>query len=485
MLASLAAALMLPASATADPLPPLRVATDGHMLETTEGRPFFWLGDTAWELIHRLGRDDARFYLRTRARQGFTVVQTVVLAEFDGLDEPTPEGLRPFVNDDPSKPDPAYFDKVAWIVDEAARDGLYVALLPTWGDKLTAPWGTGPRVFTLAHPEVARAYGRYLAERLRGRTNVIWMLGGDRPATLRVPGAQPWFGEYARKAGWPADTDWTPIWAAMAAGLREGGAERLIAYHPQGGPLGTAAQLGGAAWLSIDGLQSGHGGGHDQPVWDWVARDYARTAARPTIDLEPNYEDHPYNPWPQWDPATGFFTDHDVRKQLYRSVLAGAAGVTYGHHSVWQFTDARHAPINGATRDWVSALHRPGAEGARYLADLLLSRPYCRREPDPTLVVDNPVAGALHTVAARGDGYAFVYVPTQDQTVTIDLARLNTPKVRAWWYDPRTGHAFGIGEIAGGARHAFTSPPYGPDWVLVLDDAARGYSAPGAVRDGG
>jgi hypothetical protein len=51
-------------------------------------------------------------------------------------------------------------------------------------------------------------------------------------------------------------------------------------------------------------MQSGHGGGYDQPVWEWIARDFALTPAKPTMELEPNYEDHPYNPWPKWDPAS-------------------------------------------------------------------------------------------------------------------------------------------------------------------------------------
>ena len=41
------------------PLPDLRVAADRRTLATDDGRPFFYLGDTAWELFHRLTREDA------------------------------------------------------------------------------------------------------------------------------------------------------------------------------------------------------------------------------------------------------------------------------------------------------------------------------------------------------------------------------------------------------------------------------------------
>ena len=47
------------------------------------GEPFFWLADTAWELFHRLDRDEAEHYLKTRSGQGFTVIQAVALAEME------------------------------------------------------------------------------------------------------------------------------------------------------------------------------------------------------------------------------------------------------------------------------------------------------------------------------------------------------------------------------------------------------------------
>ena len=269
------------------------VSANGHYLVTADGKPFFWLGDTAWELIHGTTMDEARYYLRTRQRQGFTVIQTVVLAEMDGLNKPTPEGLTPFIGIDPTKPNPAYFDKVEAIVAEADRLGLYVALVPSWGDKMTAPWGDGPRIFTSDNLPVAKAYGQYLATRLKAHHNVIWLLGGDRPAHVAGMNNQ-YLQDMAAKAGFAPDVDWTPIWAAIADGIRAGGETKpLIVFHPQGGPDSTSVQLPNAKWLDVNGMQSGHGGGHDVPVWTWVERDFAITPAKPTIDLEVNYEDHP------------------------------------------------------------------------------------------------------------------------------------------------------------------------------------------------
>ena len=71
---------------------PLRVSDNKRYLVRADGTPFFYLGDTAWELFHRLNREEAERYLKRRAKQGFTVIQAVVLAELDGLHVPNPYG---------------------------------------------------------------------------------------------------------------------------------------------------------------------------------------------------------------------------------------------------------------------------------------------------------------------------------------------------------------------------------------------------------
>src|SRR5687768_10999276 len=87
----------------------LRVSPDKRYLVKKDGSPFFWLGDTAWELFHRLTREEAKEYLQNRVEKGFTVIQAVVLAEFDGLNVPNPYGHRPLIDNDPARPNDAYF----------------------------------------------------------------------------------------------------------------------------------------------------------------------------------------------------------------------------------------------------------------------------------------------------------------------------------------------------------------------------------------
>src|SRR6478736_2021730 len=117
----------------ASPLPQLQVNANQRYLVTADGKPFFYLADTAWELFHRLNRAEADLYLRNRAAKGFTVIQAVVLGELDGLKVPNAYGETPFVDFDATQPNEHYFAHVDWVVNRAAELGLYIGLLPTWG----------------------------------------------------------------------------------------------------------------------------------------------------------------------------------------------------------------------------------------------------------------------------------------------------------------------------------------------------------------
>jgi len=171
-----------------------------------------------------------------------------------------------------------------------------------------------------------------------------------------------------------------------------------------------------------------------------------------------------------------------VRKQSYRSVFAGACGVTYGHHAVWQFYSPAHLPINAPDRYWTEALQRPGAFQMRHLRRLVESRPYFERIPDQGLLLSEPGSGAQHARAMRdAEGrYAFVYLPFP-MPVTVNLAAISGSSVTAWWYDPTSGAAELIGIQAAAGEQTFSPPGHRPDWVLVLDSRVQNFSAPGQM----
>jgi hypothetical protein len=123
----------------------MQVSENGRHLIDRDGKPFFWLGDTAWLLFQMTTREDAELYLKTRAEQGFTVIQAaVVMGEerVGGTLRPNVYGDLAFVDGNPAQPlvTPGsdvqqvdacdYWDHVDYIIERAAAHRLTLGLLP-------------------------------------------------------------------------------------------------------------------------------------------------------------------------------------------------------------------------------------------------------------------------------------------------------------------------------------------------------------------
>ena len=433
----------------------LKVSDNHRFLVHQDGMPFFWLGDTAWELFHRLNREEADLYLKHRAQQGFTVVQAVALAEIDGLNMPNALGEKPLHDNDPAKPNEAYFKHVDYIIDKAAKYGIVIALLPTWGDKVFKDtWGKGPEIFNLNN---AAAYGEWIGNRYKNRENIVWILGGDRKPRN--------------------DSDDVKIWRLMAEGVEKGAGGKdkaLLSFHPQPNSL----EMGGSSnwfhtdeWLDFNMLQDGHC--RDEITYDKVSFVYNRKPAKPVVDAEPIYEDHPvcFN-------ATdlGISNAYDVRKFAYLDLFAGAFGHTYGCHDIWQMYSKDREPINGPHFPWQEALDLPGAKQMTFVKKLMISRPLLDRIPDLSLIEENNYGPADRIQATRGNDYAFIYTAA-GRPITVNAGKISGNQFNAYWFDPRNGEAKSIGKFDNKGRHQFKPPTagYGKDWILVLDDAAKDY----------
>jgi hypothetical protein len=450
---------LLLASVDVGAQPRLVISENQRYLTTSDGRPFFWLGDTAWELFHRLDREEAERYLKQRAALRFTVIQAVVLAELDGLRTPNAYGHVPLHGEDPSRPNEAYFAHVDWIVAKANSLGMYVGMLPTWGDKWNRKWGVGPEVFT---PSNARVYGEWLGRRYMN-AGIIWMLGGDRP--IESDGHRA-------------------IIRALAQGLRAGdGGAHLMTFHPPGAN-GSSTWFHGEEWLDFNMRQNGHTA-EFTGRYDQTRIDYDRTPVRPVIDGEPLYEDHPLS----FDAKKlGHSTSSDVRRPLYWNLFHGAFGHTYGHHSVWQMWTPERAPVNDPLMPWYEAMDQAGAHQMQHGRALVESRPFLTRVPTSDVIVPDrtptsiPGAGRYHFASTRdaAGSYAMVYAPV-GRPFTVRMNVIRGPRVKAWWFDPRTGEATEIGVFTNSGPRRFVPPAPGEtlDWVLVLDDASKGYAPPG------
>lgn len=434
----------------------LRVSENKRYLVTDTGKPFFWLGDTAWELFHRLNREETEKYLQDRAAKKFTVIQAVVLAETDGLHTPNAYNEVPLENDDPAKPREAYFKHVDFVIDKANELGLYIALLPTWGDKIFKDrWGTGPEIF---NQQNARVYGEWIGKRYKDKKNIIWILGGDRN---------------------PRNETDLSIWRAMASGIVSGvgGYDKaLMTFHPQPNSLedgGSSKWFHQDEWLDLNMLQTGHC--RENNVWDRIQVAYNKTPAKPVFDGEPIYEDHPvcFNA-----KDLGTSSAYDVRMQAYFDIFAGAFGHTYGCHDIWQMYSPERAPVNGPHAYWYVAIDLPGASQMQYVRRLIESRPMLERVPDQSII--NDARGLSdHIQATRGKDYIFVY-SAQGRKFTVNTSKISAQDLVPTWYNPKNGESKKGEKFKNSSSREFTPPSegYGNDWVLIIDDASKNYPNP-------
>jgi hypothetical protein len=439
----------------------LKVSENRRYLVTEDGKPFFWLADTAWELFHRTDLQEAKMYLEKRKSQGFNVIQAVALAELDGLDEPNRYGDKPLLNNDPSTPNDRYYQHVDAIIDAADSLGLYIALLPSWGDKLFRnSWGAGPEIF---NQENARAYGQWIGNRYKDRDNIVWIIGGDRNPRANSADAA--------------------VWNQMAEGIASaaGGYETtLMGFHPQPNrPGGSSSWFHNEPWLDFNMHQTGHCA--NQGTYRYIGHDYELIPTKPVLDGEPLYEDHPncFNAR-----ELGYSIPDDIRRIMYWNVFAGAFGQTYGCHDVWQMYTLSREGINGPLRPWTQALDLPMANQVRHLKHLMLSRPYLTRVPDQTMVLEEQKDDTDYIIATRDSrgSYALIYFPT-GKTGRFDLGPLSAKVLNSWWYDPRTGNAFAGPDLSNSAQITVVPPTTGKgqDWILVVDDASMDFPKPGKM----
>lgn len=448
--------------------PRLKVSANQRFLVQENGSPFFYLGDTAWELFHRLNREEADRYLENRASKGFTVIQAVALAELDGHSDPNPYGHLPLLDLDPARPavndgpNNDYWDHVDYIVAKAESLGLVIGFLPTWGRYWHDKINNGKPLFTETN---ARSYGEWIGRRYREKP-VIWILGGDRSIDSDEQKA---------------------IVRAMAQGLRAGdGGQHLMTLHPPGGS-GSSKWFHEDDWLDFNMRQNGHG----PEFTDRYAQtrvDYDRTPRKPVLDGEPIYEDHPVSFNAK---SLGHSLAADVRRPLYWDLFGGAFGHTYGHHSVWQMWTPNRKPINNPLQPWFEAIDQPGAAQMQFGRRLLESRPFLSRVPDDSIIVTDrvatsvPGAGRYRFAATRDESgsYALVYAPV-GRKFKVQMDKISGTQAQAWWYDPRNGQAKMIGEFPTQGEREFSPPDLGEfnDWVLVLDDASKHFPPPGTKR---
>ncbi|MYC47367.1 MAG: DUF4038 domain-containing protein [Chloroflexi bacterium] len=424
----------------------LRISPNRRYLLDSDGRPFFYLADTAWRLLYRLDRAETDHYLCDRAAKGFNAIQFVV---FDIRYQPNRFGHAPYTDDDAARPNEEFFEHLDWVVGRCAELGMYAVLLPNWGYVVTArtPGGEHYLERPLVDQSNAYAQGLFLGRRYRDRP-VIWMLGGDQP-------------EHGK----------SEVFRLQATGIADGDdGAGLITYHPRG-QASSSQWFHTAAWCDLNSLQSGHL--LENPNWQMIEHDWSLDPPKPTLDSEPMYENMPQ-----------FLRDFrpradawHVRKQAYWAVFSGACGHTYGCNDVFMFwLPGGPEPTFGANLPWPIALQLPGSHQMGFLKELVEGIPeYASRVPDNDLIVrTDRAADAGHVCAtSSADRNLVLCYTSHGHGFTLDVEALPADLLRARWFDPRAGEYQEPILLPGRAFHTFVPPKTGEgyDWVLRLEPA--------------
>ncbi|MBW8890096.1 MAG: glycoside hydrolase family 140 protein [Fibrobacteres bacterium] len=415
--------------------PLLTVGPSKHYLVDENGKPFQLRGEAAWALAVQLTREDVLAYLDDRQAKGFNALLIEAVNVDDGYAANAPKnayGELPFVADDFTRRNEAYWAHVDFILDEAGKRGMVVLMSALYLGYNGGSEGWYAAAVS-AGADAIRDYGAFLGVRYAGRKNIIWVNGGDfRPPTLAIPDA-------------------------LAAGILSADKNHLFTTHWARNSTGTDAN---PSWLTLNSSYTGI-----DNLASRVLADYA-AAALPTLLLESYYEGS----------LAGQLqlTAREVRGEAWQAYLSGACGNFYGHHSVWPFPS-----------DWRTALGSPGALSLSKQNAFFAGADWWKLVPDAdnALVTTSKGSGKDMLAAARADdgSFAVVYAPG-GAAFSADLSKLAGKSVKASWIDPYSGAAHGAaGSPFAKSAHAFdpagengknADPAAADDWVLLLESDA-------------
>jgi hypothetical protein len=407
----LALLTLLPCGAQTRSSFPLKVSENGHYFVDANGRPFFWQGDTEWELFHLFKAAEAKALLQKRKDQGFNVVQVMVTGVYPewgammGMN--SWKDMPAWLNNNPLTPNEEYFKRADEIVSAAAELNMVLVV---------GVYHARDKDEGRINTQNAKPWAGWLAQRYKKAGNLIWSM---------YPHADP---------------SAEPVVRATVQGLLEGdGGDHLITMHPDPSPT-SSSFLHSECWLSFNTLQTWSS---DLMNYDLVRADYARQPVKPVVDGEARYEE---------EDAT---SPLQVRRGAYWACLAGGF-YSYGHRDNWK-----------SPQSWKNWCDTPGALQMRVLGNLFRSMEWWKLVPDQSVFVTWIEGNA----AARSkDGDWILAYFTQENPAIIKLNTITASELATgWWIDPQSGERTRIGTFFTSESRAFNLPKGWQDGILFLE----------------
>jgi hypothetical protein len=420
MMVVVATALLLPGAAgLAEPAAyPLKVSANRRYFVDQEGHPVFWLGTTQWQLFRDNGLEEAQTILANVKGKGFAFVQAMLLGVGDGT-RPNAYGQKPWAKTDPLTPNEAYFKNVDAVLQSARKNNVVISLTlyhQRWRNLITV--------------KNARGWAKWLARRYKDVPTLVWSM---------TPEAKPEF---------------LPVLRELAAGLREGdGGRHLITFKPDPAPY-SSSFAHKEKWLDFNSMQTWKS---VHLIYPMVTKDYQLTPVKPALMAEGAYEagsEYGFAVTPLW-----------VRRQAYYSYLCGGH-FTYGHNDSWRVLPT-----------WKKALDAPGAVQMGILKKIFLGRKeWWHLVPDSAIFAKGGVTkgDVLNLAARHKDGlWILVYLGSK-ASFSIHMNKFaGGRRAKAFWINPRTGDAAGVGTFANRGVQKFSTPEGWEDALLVLEAAGE------------
>jgi hypothetical protein len=406
-----------PSSAVKSSVPlssgPIRVSSNGRYFVDDRNEPFYFLADTQWELFRRYSLDEAKIILENRKAKGFTVIMVMLTGVGPGT-EPNLAGEKPWINDDPASPNPAYFEHVDAVLKIARENDLQLLIgiyHQTYGARMTSA--------------NARQWAAWATSRYRDTPNIIWTL-------------------------YPKANDASrPLIARLAEGIQEGDrGTHLLSMHPDPSPA-SSSFVHLEPWLDFNSIQVWK---DLRLIYPMTLGDYEKSPAKPVTMLEGAYENGEEYGYP--------VTPLLVRREAYYTCLAGGFH-GYGHNDSWRVRPS-----------WRPALDHPGARQMTILKNIFTSLPeWWTLIPDQSIFSrgGNVQGDVLNLAARSATGRWFICYIAGEPNLTLNMSKITIGDAASGeWINSATGEHLSVGTFPRFGTHDFSRPADWSDAILIV-----------------